>query len=342
MEINQLRDAPVFICGHPKSGTTLVRALLDSHPQLVVYPDETFFLQGFLPEIAKRGFEEKLSLAQRYLLHFFKTSDDSQTSKTSSQKALHPEQQYLNYAQTCEAMRQLLSTSGFRHDGDLLSAAILAYGQTNNSLTQDARYWVEKTPYNEFFVDKVFTWWPEARCIQIVRDPRDNYVTYLRKHPALSAEEFALSWNASLKIGFRNQKRYDAQHYLILRYEDLVQQPEVQLPIIMDFLGIHDEKSSHVPTRRGVAWQGNSMYDDKFTAISSKPVGRWKQDLSSQNVRVIEMLSGTWMRKMGYPPQGKLAIDQYFRLMVWGLRKAREAQREVYKAIKRTFGTFPR
>ena len=38
-----LRDRPVFICGHPKSGTSLLRNLLDSHSELVVYPEETWY-----------------------------------------------------------------------------------------------------------------------------------------------------------------------------------------------------------------------------------------------------------------------------------------------------------
>lgn len=342
MEFSHLRDAPIFICGHPKSGTTLVQALLDSHPQLVVYPDETFFFQGFVPEIAKRGVDEKVSLAQRYLLHFFEEDDNSPASQPHTPAVMQPNQQQLVYAQTCETMRQLLGAWGYRHEGDLLSAAILAYGQTHNSLTPETRYWVEKTPYNEFFTAEIFAWWPEARCIHIVRDPRDNYTTYLRKHTALSAEEFAMSWRTSLKIGFHNQKRYGARHYLILRYEDLTRDPEAQLPLIVDFLGVRDDKSLRVPTRSGVAWQGNSMYGDKFTAISSKPLGRWKHDLSPQDARVIEILSGVQMKKMGYPCQGKLAVRQYFRIMGWGLKKAREAQREVSKAIKRTFGLFPR
>jgi hypothetical protein len=341
VEFGHLRDTPIFICGHPKSGTTLIQAILDSHPQLVVYPDETFFFQGFVPEIAKRSIDEKLSLAQRYLLHFFEEDSNLQASQSHIPTVLHSNQQQFVYAQTCEAMLQLLEAWGYRHDGDLLSAAILAYGQVHNSLTPETRYWVEKTPYNEFFTDEIFEWWPEARCIHIVRDPRDNYATYLRKHPTLAAEELAMSWNTSLKIGLHSQERYCSQHYLILRYEDLTRDPEAQLSVIVDFLGIRDDEILRVPTRGGVAWQGNSMFGDKFTSISSKPLGRWKHDLSPQDARVIEIMSGAQMKKMGYPFQGKLAIRQYFRIMGWGLKQAREAQREVSKALKRSFGLFP-
>jgi hypothetical protein len=53
----ELRDRPVFICGHPRSGISLLRNLLDGHPQLVVYPEETSFFRRYLKEAAKTSME---------------------------------------------------------------------------------------------------------------------------------------------------------------------------------------------------------------------------------------------------------------------------------------------
>src|ERR1035437_9273092 len=41
----QFNQRGLFIGGCPKSGTTLLLSLLDGHPQLVVLPEETFYLQ---------------------------------------------------------------------------------------------------------------------------------------------------------------------------------------------------------------------------------------------------------------------------------------------------------
>src|SRR5271156_6389735 len=40
-------ERPVFICGHHRSGTTLLQRLLDSHPQLVVVPGEGTLFSSF-------------------------------------------------------------------------------------------------------------------------------------------------------------------------------------------------------------------------------------------------------------------------------------------------------
>jgi len=330
VDLSHLRDSPIFICGHPKSGTTLVRAILDSHPQLVVYPDESSFFQGFVFEVADRSPDKKLSLAQRYLLHFFEAENGSR------------EQLYTTYARTCDIMCQLIENIGYRHDGDLLSAAILAYGQAHDLLTPESCHWVEKTPYNEFYADDIYALWPEAYCIHIVRDPRDNYTTYYRKHQTLEIEKFALGWNASLKVGLHNQNRFGSKRYLILRYEDLTQDPGGQISLIVDFLGIRDDKSLRLPSRGGVAWQGNSMFGDKFTDISKKPLERWKQYLSPQDAGRIEVLCGSLMKKMGYSYQKRLNFGQYLRVIYWSFKQAREVPSVVTKALKRNFGVLPR
>src|SRR5690606_8473506 len=40
-------DRPVFICGHHRSGTTLLQELLDGHPELLVLPSEGTYFSSF-------------------------------------------------------------------------------------------------------------------------------------------------------------------------------------------------------------------------------------------------------------------------------------------------------
>ena len=53
--MSELRDSPVFIAGHPRSGTSLLRSVLDSHPELVAYPEETSFFRRYLPKAAGKS-----------------------------------------------------------------------------------------------------------------------------------------------------------------------------------------------------------------------------------------------------------------------------------------------
>ena len=188
---SELRDRPVFICGHPKAGTSLVRSLLDSHPQLVVYPEETIFFRRFLPNAQELDRPEKIALAERELIHIF--TWNTNRPPDSQEGYLDRDYSDIGFDEVRQTMLKLLDTI-YRHDGDILGAAVLAYGAVSQQLKLGTRYWVEKSPYNEYYAEQIFAWWPQARCIHIVRDPRDNYVSYQRKHPDWATEFFANNW----------------------------------------------------------------------------------------------------------------------------------------------------
>ena len=266
--MSTLRDQPVFVCGHPKSGTSLLRALFDTHPQVVTYPEETAFFRRYLPRARGRSLEEKLTLADQTLTHIFEWN---QTNPPAHQKD-YPDRDYSNIPVDAvrAAMRELVRAQ-FRHDGDMLSAAILAYGQVTGRLGDKTVHWVEKTPMNELFAEQIFQWWPEARCIHVVRDPRDNHVSYRRKHPDWTAEFFARNWRRSTHAGLVNRERYGETRYRLIRYEDFTRDPEAHINQLCAFLGISDDPSMRKPTRGGKAWTGNSMFADKFSGISSAP-----------------------------------------------------------------------
>jgi len=326
MELRALRDRPVFLCGHPKSGTTLLRSLLDSHPQLVVYPDETFFLRGFLQEADHLKLKQKVSLALRYLLRFFEVHENHPAALMDFPE---DERRYTAYVAMCKAFdAQISAKDGCRHEGDFLSAAILAFGQIYGALTDNAKYWVEKSTYNEMFAEQIFTWWPQAMCIQITREPRDIFASYRRKHKSLAPETFAYRWRKSAETGLNNQKQYGEERYLILRYEDLVQEPDMQIEKLTQFLDIHENPILRVPSRNGVPWEGNSMFADKFSQISTKPLGRWEAELSPRDVQIIEKVAGSQMRASGYPLETKMSLGAYAHIAHWRLSQFRSSLRQ--------------
>ena len=338
-EKDTLRDHPIFICGHPKSGTTLLVSLLDSHPQLLVYPNETFFFRGFIPEMRKRDLDEKVSLAQRYLLHFF---EPGLANPENQEPNKHTQARYfMDYAKTCQAMVQEVDENGIRHDGDLLSAAIIAYGRVYGRISADTNYWIEKTPYNEHFAQMIYKWWPEARCIHILRDPRDNYLTYQRKHRGLSAEDYSVGWNSSLNAGIQNQKNFGSDHYYLLRYEDLTIEPEKTLQELTSFLGIEDDDVLRIPTSDGNPWEGNSLFGDKFQGISSRPVGRWKGELDKRDVNIIESICAEYMSSKSYEFEKKSQLKSIFHLWSWRLKQVPALRGDISRMMKQRFGMLP-
>lgn len=312
---SSLAEHPVFICGHPKSGTSLLRAALDGHPELVVYPEETMFFRRFLPAIQGKDLPQQLELADQLLIHIFTWN---LTAPSPSQAGfLDRDYSDISYEAVRQAFRQRVQTC-LRHPGDFLSAAILAYGDVTGANSPEVKAWVEKTPYDEAYADQIFTWWSHARCIHVVRDPRDNFISYGKKHPDWSPRVFARSWADSTRLGLQHQQTYGAERYWVVRYEDFVSHQEKGVADLCQFLGIQDHNSLRQPTRNGKPWQGNSMFSNRFDAISADAVGRWQGRICPAELAMLEAVDGKLMQQLGYSlsdtPSSALPFSDRLRL----------------------------
>jgi len=303
--MNELAGKGVFICGHPKSGTSLLMTLLDSHPQLLVYPEESAYFRRFCRVTTGLTIEEKIQQADHHLLHMFEWD----AADPPPSQAGFPDRDYtaFSYGAVKKAFRTWMEKLGFEERA-LLPAALFAYGEVSGQLTDNIIRWVEKTPYNERYSYRIFTLWPDARCIHVIRDPRDNYTSYRRKHPDWTPNLFAYSWRGSTVLAERNQARFGKERYLILRFEDLLSDPENVLLQIREFLEIEDHEILRQPTRAGRQWGGNSMFGDKFSQVSQTPMGRWKDSLDIRSLEKIEAALNSLMTRWGYIPESKPGI----------------------------------
>ena len=313
MRRDVLRDHPIFICGHPKSGTSLMRNLLDHHPQLAVYPEESHFFRNFLPRAAGLSLEQMIALGEEKLLHIFEWNLENPPDHQTG--FLDRDYSFISFEEVRRKFGELLRAEGIRHPGDVLWAAAQTFSQVSGGQVEKQVGWVEKTPSNEYYAPRIFAWWPEARCIHIVRDPRDNYASYQQKQGSWSAGKFSAHWNRSTAAGCLNEADYGDDRYWLLRYEDLVTEPEKTLGQICQFLGIEDHPTLRKPTRVGDLWRGNSMFAAEFQGISSAAVGRWKEQLPASQAGVVQTASRQYIKRFNY--QDVIPVSFRDRLTGW-------------------------
>lgn len=315
--MNDLRNKPVFVCGHPKSGTSLLLNLLDSHPQLVVFPEETMFFREVLPLLRSASRDEWFSIAEQHLIDFFNWNSEKPTTSQAGFES--HDYSFVPYGQVHSALKENWET--VKQEADVLSAAVLAFGTASGQLSDETAWWVEKTPMTEYFTDDLFKLWPEARILHIVRDPRDNYSSYERKHTDWSAQHFARKWRRSTQAGFINQQQYGTNRYLMINYEDLVTKNRQTILQVCDFLEIKFEEILLRPTKVGRDWKANTMFDQAFEQVSSVPVGRWMTNLTKFQVDVIEVIAAKQMKARGYPLKGGWGLRAFLHGLYWRLRQ---------------------
>jgi hypothetical protein len=276
----------------------LLNHLFDGHPQLVVNSHEsryfTHFVQGF-PEV--RNDPSKLEVLLKESL--MRVWDPGHSFYRRYLSALSTDELWSKFWDI------LQKRGGQPHN--YLEASVLAFGAVSGQLREGVEHWVEKTPNTEHFTDQLFQAWPEAKCIHVIRDPRDVHATLRRRADiAFSPRTTVHNWRRSFDRAQENRARYGEANYLILRYEDLVGDSEATISRIQKFLSIQGDPSLLRPSWVGgnVEWDSNSPNRD-YSSITPKSLGKWKafEEEHPSEIRLIERMLQKRMHHAGYSLQ---------------------------------------
>jgi len=155
--------------------------------------------------------------------------------------------------------------------------------QARQARAEDEKAW--NLEYTSFIEDRAdlekFPWEIAARLDLSKLQEVEGMLPEGMKVIAVSGKIFTLTW---MLMGFN--------HFAmsLIMDEQLVADPDPVLARLCDFLGIQEHESLKVPTRAGIPWKGNSMFALQFDGISTASVGRWKTQLSNEDVQVIERI----------------------------------------------------
>ncbi len=298
----------ILICGHPKSGTTLLASLLDGHSEIAVFPEETFLYDS----ISFR----KLSVVEMadWLI---RESAVSHLSLEKFERELDGNFDYSGF--DFPEFKKLFMTKmrmvgkGYK---DLMPSLVASFSKVSGQ--DHKKYFLEKTPGHEKYLQVLKNWYTDLKVLYIIRDPRDCYVSNNKKKQRQSAGKetlelgrFVYRWGMSVWYMQYFQKKYN--NGLVIRYEDLLRYPAATLSLVMEFMGLEYEDSLAVPTKLGRPWHGNSMFKDKFSSISTAPLGRWKESLSPNQIEIIETLLCKTMSIYNY--QVSVSKSSFIRLL---------------------------
>ena len=289
-----------------RSGTTLLQSILDGHPELLVFLGDSHYFDNFLPVARNETKARRTELAEEIFFAPYWGSDhytDLYLPDVPFDKV------HANFS------KRLAASEGRLRDYFL--SVVLAYGEESGQLTEKTRYWVEKTPGNERFVDQIFSWWPNARCIHTVRDPRAVYDTLSRRSQksgnTLRLGSYSHHWRRTAGSAHRHQQKYGSDRYLVVRYEDVTQDNERVVGQIREFLDIEDHPNLSNVTKTGgqVMWKGNSSRPVNFEgSVSTGSIDYWRDSLDEQSLRKLEMLLRKHMQLHNYQPESEYAFSQ--------------------------------
>ena len=282
-----------FVVGVGRSGTTLLRLMLDAHPQLAV-PPET----GFVPDLIDAAREDDAtpeSLTQVLVTHR-RWGDFG-----------------LEASELTERWRALPQIK----PGPAVRAFFELYAEK-----QGKPRWGDKTPGYTQHIRKISKVLPEARFIHLIRDGRD--VT-LSRTKTLALKDVPITksarrWKKRLKRAQRQGAK--VEHYLELRYETLVSEPEATLRQICEFIELpwddailhHHERSEQrlseldrdIPAMGGrlprSAESRMALHERTTKPVDTSAIGKWRTQMSPEDVAEFESVAGDLLVELGYEP----------------------------------------
>ncbi len=287
MNTGQRTNAPIFVVGHPRSGTTLLRLMLNEHPRIVI-PAEAH-VASYL-----RRVEQK-----------YGSMKDEANRRVAVERLVSKKRQLEWELDRDETYARAMQADS---PGGIFDAIMQLWCER----TGKAR-WGEKTPGTYRFLPEVNAWFPECQVIHIIRDGRDVAVSCLTppfsdNYDKGNVYEVALRWRDAIQRCRRAAKTLGPQRYLQIRYEDLADDPEGMLKGICEFLREDFAESMldyHKNARSNVARGDNSFHQRTTKTVNKGRVERWRTDADDEFVCGFEGIAGKQLTELGYSLSGK-------------------------------------
>ena len=304
-----------FIAGQAKSGTTLLVALLDSHPELLVLPEETAYFPTVLTKYAPRGRRAQFDYLTKQSLSNVLFGGPCKWGKRSY--STFPRQKFL------ETFERAAFDPASAHE-ELLLLMVKAYAATLGRSLDTITRWVEKTPANRNHIGAILSRFPEAKILVTLRDPRAILAAQIALEKTRQTGRFSTyyviaHWRVGAKLA-RHIREGEVPGFVV-QYESLVRQPARTMEEVCAYLEIHfDADTVLVPTKVGRFWSGNSAARVNFSDISTEPVTRWERELSENEIGWVEWHCRDLMPQFGYDPRLSRRELRYFLKPVRGER----------------------
>lgn len=282
MQVGQPRDQRVmepfpFVVGCGRSGTTLLRAMLDSHPDVAV-PPESYFVVSMVRE------RPRYLRGRRFPVRRFAAD-------------LCSRRRFQRWGLSIDEVAAELSAKPPASYADAVRSVFGLFASKQGK----SRYG-DKTPTYVLQMPLIADVLPEARFVHVVRDGRDVALSLLEVgFGPQSVGEAALYWRRHVAAGRGAGEALGPQRYREVRYERLVEEPDAVLEELAAFLEIgfdprmlrYFERASEMVV---------DLRPENHRNVEHPPTRfrDWRTQMASDDVVLFESLAGDLLGELGY------------------------------------------
>lgn len=269
-----------FFVGCGRSGTTLLRAIFDSHPDLTI-PNES----RFIPTLASRR--------HRYEGH------EGPAAVHAFVDDLCATPWFEHWGLPEPLVRSTLLSSSWRGFPD----AVRALFQLQAKVAGKSRYG-DKSPGYVMHLRMLAELFPEARFIHLIRDGRDVALGYQAADFGPDrVGELALHWRLRVARGRRAGQALGPERYREVHYEDLVASSEHLVRELCDFIQLDFDPCMLEYHRRAAAVVQHDRAPQHHRNLFLPPtpgLRDWRTQMEAEDQAVFSLLAGQLLTDLGY------------------------------------------
>ena len=284
----------IFVVGNSRSGTTMMGRILGRHPQIFTFNELHFFEQLWSPKLeAERVSREQAAQLFASLL-------------TIQRAGYYTQQPTEVYAQEAEWLVEQVVEP-------LTPPGIFAYFLQYEAARYDKQLSCDQTPRNVYYLHEILELYPDARIINIIRDPRDVLLsqknrwrrrflgadTPLRQSLRVWSTYHPLTTSLIWRSGINAGDQYKSHPRVFqIRFESLLSQPEEKIRAMCSFLQV-----DFSATMLAVPKVGSSIKTDerRTHGIDSSVAGQWRKGgLTEAEITISQKINAGTMTRHAY------------------------------------------
>jgi hypothetical protein len=261
----------VFFFGTNGSGTTLHRAIFDSHPDLAI-PGESRFVARLAPRYAERGFDPARFVAD-----------------------LGKDDRFTNWGLDLAEVEATLTHESIDSYPEAVRRVYALYAAQRGK----SRYG-DKTQSNIHHLSLLADLLPEARFVHAVRDGRDVALAHT---DGTKIEQVAVSWKRRVNAGREAGRDLGPDRYIESRFEELIDDTEGAVRRICAFIDLPYDPAMLTYYERAGDIVSTTAVPERHQDIflpPTKGLRDWRRELSSDQVARFEALAGDLLQDLGY------------------------------------------
>lgn len=275
-----MNDEPFFIIGVPRSGTTLLRLMLNSHSRIHIPAESKFIVPVY----------------KKYKKYENSVPRECWDEIIGFMEAIGAEDGFPFYGKD---VKKAVMERGVISLADFIKLPFRV-----SSERADKSRWGDKTPGYVSYIEILDHLFPGCQIIHMIRDGRDVAVSTIPlEWGPNTIFGAARCWKRLLVEGQLAGKKLGEKRYIEVKYENLVANPVAVLEEVVDFLGEKYDKKM-LAYHKSVELEKSTVNKSWHKLVKSAPVvsrvGRYSQKLSAARISAFEFVAGKELQKNGY------------------------------------------